>query len=124
MWANMFLLFCISLIPVTTEWLRNVPSEPLPAAAFGVVCLLAAVAFTTLVRTIIRANGRDSLVGAAIASDVKGNVSLAMYVAGVGLAYVEVWIAYALYAAVAIMWMIPDRRFTRGTRIEREEKPA
>ncbi len=114
MWSNMFLLFCLSLIPVTTEWLRQDPyHEPLPAAAFGVVCLLAGFAFTMLVRMIIRANGRDSLVGRAIASDIKGNASLAMYAAGVGLAYVEVWIAYALYAAVAVVWMVPDRRFTR-----------
>jgi len=128
MWANMFLLFCLSLIPVTTEWLRMAPNSPLPAAAFGSVGLLAAFAYFLLVHAIIRANGRDSLVGTAIASDIKGNASIAMYVAGVGLAYVEVWIAYALYAAVAVMWMIPDRRFTRGARTdprnEREERPA
>ena len=115
MWANMFLLFCLSLIPVTTEWLRKAPyHEPLPAAAFGVVGLLAAFAYFLLVHAIIRANGRDSLVATAIASDIKGNASIAMYAAGVGLAYVEVWIAYALYAAVAVMWMVPDRRFARG----------
>ncbi len=116
MWANMFLLFCLSLIPVTTEWVRNAPDEPLTAAAFGVVGLLAAFAFFLLVHAIIRANGRDSLVGNAIASDIKGNASIAMYVAGVGLAYVEVWIAYVLYAAVAVMWMVPDRRFARAGR--------
>lgn len=120
MWANMFLLFCLSLIPVTTEWLRDAPNEPLPAAAFGVVCLLAGFAFTLLVRMIIRANGRDSLVGRAIASDIKGNASLAMYAAGVGLAYVEVWIAYALYAAVAVVWMVPDRRFTRRSGVDHQ----
>jgi uncharacterized membrane protein len=128
MWANMFLLFCLSLIPVTTEWLRQAPHEPLPAASFGVVGLLAAFSYFLLVRAIIRANGRDSLVGTAIASDIKGNASIGMYVAGVGLAYVGVWIAYALYAAVAVMWMVPDRRFTRGARTndmnEREERPA
>jgi uncharacterized membrane protein len=113
MWANMFLLFCLSLIPVTTEWLREAYHEPLPAASFGVVGLLAAFAYFLLVHAIIRANGRDSLVGTAIASDLKGNASIVLYAAGVGLAYVDVWIAYALYAAVAVMWMIPDRRFTR-----------
>jgi hypothetical protein len=71
MWANMFLLFCLSLIPVVTEWLRDTYHEPLPAAAFGVVGLLAAFAYFLLVHAIIRANGRDSLVGAAIASDIK-----------------------------------------------------
>jgi len=116
MWANMFLLFCLSLIPVTTEWLRDEYREPLPAASFGIVGLLAACAFYLLVRAIIRANGRGSLVGTAIASDLKGNASIVAYAAGVGLAYVNVWIAYGIYAAVAIMWMVPDRRFTRGAR--------
>ncbi len=115
MWANMFLLFWLSLIPVVTEWLRDAYREPLPAASFGIVALAAAFAYFLLVRAIIRANGRDSLVGMAINADIKGNASIVMYAAGVGLAYVEVWIAYALYAAVAVMWLIPDRRFTRST---------
>ena len=69
-----------------------------------------------LVRAIIRANGRDSTVGMAIASDIKGKVSLVLYAAGVGLAFVEPWIAYVLYVAVAVMWLIPDRRFTGNRR--------
>jgi uncharacterized membrane protein len=113
MWANMFLLFCISLIPVVTEWLRDEYHEPLPAASFGIVALAAGGAYWLLVHAIIRANGQDSLVGTAIASDLKGNVSLVLYAAGVGLAYVNVWIAYALYALVTVMWIIPDRRLTR-----------
>ena len=113
MWANMLLLFCLSLIPVVTEWLHSFYPHPLPAASFGIVGLAAALAYTALVRTIIRANGRDSVVARAIASDVKGYVSLAGYAAGVGLAFVAVWISYVLYAGVAVMWLIPDRRFTR-----------
>jgi uncharacterized membrane protein len=113
---------------VVTEWLRDTYHEPLPAASFGVICLLAAFAYFLLVHAIIRANGPDSLVGTAIASDIKGNASIAMYVAGVGLAFVEVWIAYALYAAVAVIWMVPDRRFARGGRMNdrhgREERRA
>jgi uncharacterized membrane protein len=109
---------------VVTEWLRDTYHEPLPAASFGVVCLLAGFAYFLLVHAIIRANGRDSLVGTAIASDIKGNASIAMYAAGVGLAYVDVWIAYALYAVVAVMWMVLDRRFTRGGRLAREERAA
>ena len=116
MWSNMFLLFWLSLAPVVTEWIRNFPTRPLPVASFGVVSLAAALSYGLLVRTIIRANGRGSLVGRAISSDLKGNISLVMYAAGVGLAFVSVWIAYALYAAVAIMWLIPDRRFARTTR--------
>jgi uncharacterized membrane protein len=116
MWANMFLLFWLSLIPVVTEWLREFPWKALPAASFGVVALAAALSYAVLVRAIIRANGRDSLVGKAISSDLKGYLSLVMYAAGLGLAFVEVWIAYALYVAVAVMWLIPDRRFTRGNK--------
>jgi uncharacterized membrane protein len=115
MWANMLLLFCLSLAPVVTEWIRSNPMASLPVASFGIVSLAAALSYTLLVRGIIRANGRDSLVGRAIASDLKGNASLAVYAAGVGLAFVSVWIAYALYVAVAIVWLIPDRRFSRTT---------
>jgi uncharacterized membrane protein len=113
MWANSFLLFWLSLIPVLTEWLRRWYEEPLPASAYGMVALAAALAYTLLVRALIRANGKDSLVATAISSDVKGYVSLGMYAAGVGLAFVSPWISYALYAAVSVMWWIPDRRFTR-----------
>ena len=118
MWANMFLLFWLSLIPVVTEWLRDAYHEPLPAASFGIVALAAAFAYFLLVHAIIRANGRDSLVGTAIDTDFKGNVSIVLYAAGVGLAYFDVWIAYALYAGVAVMWLIPDRRFARSGAID------
>ena len=114
MWANMLLLFWLSLIPVVTEWLHTFYRHRLPAASFGIVALAAAFSYSALVHAIIRANGRDSLVGTAISSDRKGVASLVMYAGGVGSTFVSVWIAYALYAAVAVMWLIPDRRFTRG----------
>jgi uncharacterized membrane protein len=113
MWTNMFLLFWLSLIPVTAEWLKTAYQEALPAAFFGFIGLAAALAYSFLVLAIIRANGRESLVGTAIASDLKGKISLALYAAGVGLAFVDVRIAYALYTAVSVMWLIPDRRLTR-----------
>jgi uncharacterized membrane protein len=113
MWANLFLLFWLSLIPVATEWLRDEYRHALPAAAYGLISLAAAIAYTILVRALIRANGRDSRVAEAISSDRKGYVSLALYAAGVGLAFVSPWISYGLYAAVSVMWFIPDRRFTR-----------
>jgi uncharacterized membrane protein len=113
MWANLFLLFWLSLIPVLTEWLRDEYRHPLPAAAYGIVALAAAIAYTVLVRALIRANGRDSAVATAIASDAKGYASLGLYAAGVGLAFVSPWISYAIYAALSVMWFIPDRRFTR-----------
>jgi uncharacterized membrane protein len=114
MWANLFLLFWLSLIPVLTKWLTDEYRHALPAAAFGVVALLAGVAYSVLVRTLIRANGRDSVLSEAIGSDLKGNASLVMYAAAVGLAFVSPWISYAIYAAVSVMWFVPDRRFTRS----------
>jgi uncharacterized membrane protein len=113
MWANLFLLFWLSLIPVLTEWLRDEYRHALPAAAYGAVALAAGIAYAILTRTLIRANGRDSAVARAIGPDVKGYGSLVLYAAGVGLAFVSPWISYALYAAVALIWFVPDRRFTR-----------
>jgi uncharacterized membrane protein len=114
MWANLFLLFWLSLIPVLTEWLRDGYRHALPAAAYGAGQLAAGFAYAILVRALIRANGRESAVAQAIGSDVKGYASLVLYAAGVGLAFVSPWISYALYVAVAVLWFVPDRRFTRS----------
>jgi uncharacterized membrane protein len=113
MWANLFLLFCLSLVPVMTVWVREEYEYPLPAVGYGLVAIVAAVAYSFLVRALIRVNGRDSAVARAIGSDVKGYASLAGYAAGVGLAFISPWISYALYVAVALMWFVPDRRFAR-----------
>lgn len=114
MWTNLFLLFWLSLIPVLTEWLRDEYRHSLPAAAYGVVALASGLAFILLGQTLIRANGPDSAVARAIAADVKGFASLGLYAAGVGLAFVSPWIAYALYAGVALIWFAPDPRFTHS----------
>jgi uncharacterized membrane protein len=114
MWANLFLLFWLSLIPVLTEWLRDEYRHALPAATYGAVALAAGLAYTILVRTLIRANGYSSAVAEAIGSDLKGYASLLLYAAGVGLAFVSPWIAYAAYVAVALLWFVPDRRFARS----------
>lgn len=114
MWANMFLLFWLSLIPLVTVWVRDEYRQSLPAAAYGTVALASAIAYSLLVRALIRANGPDSAVGRAIGSDVKGNASLGFYLAAVGLAFVSPWIAYGFYVAVAVMWFVPDRRFVRS----------
>jgi uncharacterized membrane protein len=118
MWANMLLLFCLSLIPVSAEWMRTAyhdgfgPSRP--AAFFGIVGLASALAYTWLVRALIRANGRDSALARAIHTDFKGKVSLALYAAGVALAFLSPYVAYACYAAVSVIWLIPDRRFAHA----------
>ena len=113
MWSNLFLLFWLSLIPVCTTWVRQFYADPVPAAAYGVVGLAAGIAYSMLVRTIIKVNGSDSKVARAIATDRKGYASLALYSAGVALAFVSPWISYALYATVSVMWFIPDRRLSR-----------
>lgn len=113
MWTNLFLLFWLSLIPVLTEWLRDEYKYPLPAATYGVVLLASGFAYRLLIRSLIRANGRDSAVARAIGSDVKGNISLVVYAAAMPLAFVSPWISYALYVAVALLWFVPDRRFVR-----------
>jgi len=113
MWANLHLLFWLSLIPVLTEWIGEHYTKTAPAATYGVVCLGSAAAFTLLVQAIIRADGSSSLVATAIGSDVKGRISLAAYAAATGLAFVTPWITYVLLAAVAVMWFVPDRRLDR-----------
>ncbi|MGA2528884.1 MAG: TMEM175 family protein [Acidimicrobiales bacterium] len=110
MWANLHLLFWLSLMPIVTAWIGHYPIHSLPAASYGVVGLGAAVGYWILVRRIIHANGDSSTVARAIGSDLKGNISLVFYVAGTGLAFVAPVVSYVLYAAVAVMWFVPDRR--------------
>jgi uncharacterized membrane protein len=113
MWANLHLLFWLSLIPVLTEWVGISYRHTWPAAVYGMVALAAAIAYSVLVRAIIRANDRDSVVASAIGSDRKGVASLVIYAAAVGLAFLSPWISYALYASVSVIWFIPDRRLSR-----------
>jgi uncharacterized membrane protein len=113
MWANLHLLFWLSLIPVLTEWIGEHYEKTAPAATYGVVCLGSAVAFALLVQAIIRADGSSSLVATAIGGDVKGRISVAAYAAATGLAFVSPWISYVLLVAVALMWFVPDRRLDR-----------
>jgi uncharacterized membrane protein len=110
MWSNLNLLFWLSLIPFLTKWVSKYYDYHLPASAYGVIGLMAGLAYSILCRSIIRANGDDSEVARAIGSDLKGNTSVVLYALGVGLAWVSPWIAYALYAAISVMWFVPDRR--------------
>jgi uncharacterized membrane protein len=113
MWANLHLLFWLSLIPVLTEWIGRHYRATAPAATYGLVCLGAAVAFTVLTRAIIRADGPDSAVAAGLGRDLKGRLSVAAYAAATGLAFASPWVSYAIFAAIAITWFIPDRRLSR-----------
>src|SRR5580704_417760 len=113
MWANLHLLFWLSLIPVLTEWIGGHHDSTAPAAVYGLVGLGSAVAFTILTQAIIRADGSASPVAQAVGRDVKGRASMALYAAAAALAFVNPWISYALFAAVAVMWFVPDRRLSR-----------
>jgi len=118
MWANLHLLFWLSLTPFATGWMGRNHFAPLPTAMYGVVLLFSALAYTILVRMIIAAEGPSSRLKAAIGSDAKGYLSLAMYAAAIPLAFVNRWIAYALYVAVVLMWLVPDRRIERRVEVE------
>jgi len=113
LWANLHLLFWLSLTPFVTGWMGRNNFAPLPTAVYGVVLLCAAIAYTILVRTIIAAQGPQSRLKEAIGGDAKGYASLAMYAAAIPLAFTNRWVAYALYVAVALMWLVPDRRIER-----------
>lgn len=113
MWANLHLLFWQSLIPFVTGWMGENHFAALPTALYGVVLLMTAVAYSILQRIIIAKQGRDSLLGGAIGHDRKGQLSLVFYLMGIGLAFVNQWLADAMYVLVALMWFIPDRRIER-----------
>ena len=117
LWANLFLLFWLSLVPLIIRWLDEAGFVPLPTAAYGVVLGMAAVGYTLTQRMIIAANGgRDSALARALGRDIKGKLSLVIYPVGVILAFVAPWLAIALYVAVSAMWLVPDRRIERGLR--------
>ena len=113
LWSNLHLLFWLSLTPFTTAWMDENHFATLPVAVYGTGLLMNAIAYTILVRSLIHTHGRDSEFAARIGSDTKGYVSLAIYIAAVGLAFVNSWVSLALYFLVAVIWFIPDRRFER-----------
>lgn len=113
MWANLHLLFWLSLFPVATAWAGEYPDAAAPAADYGVVLLAAALAWLILQRQIVRAGGS---LGEVIGSDLKGKLSVILYVLGIALAFVHGWAAEAVYGLVAVMWIVPDRRIERQLR--------
>jgi uncharacterized membrane protein len=113
LWANLHLLFWLSLVPFTTAWMGENHFAAVPASAYGIVLLAAALAFFALQRAIIRDQGNGSLVATAVGRDVKGKLSPLLYAAGIGLAFVSDWLAVAVYAGVALLWLVPDRRLER-----------
>jgi len=113
LWANLHLLFWLSLVPFVTGWMNETHFASLQVAAYGAVLLLAACAYTILTRVLVAEHGKDSLIARGLGSDFKGNISLAIYVVAIALAYWQRWIACGLYAVVAAIWLVPDRRFEK-----------
>ena len=110
LWANMNLLFWLSLIPFTTGWMGENHFAPLPTAVYGVVLLLAAVSYTILQTLIVAQQGEHSKLGEAVGKDRKGKLSMLLYIVAISLAFVNEWISDGLYVLVALMWLVPDRR--------------
>ena len=113
LWANLHLLFWLSLVPFVTAWLGENHFGRNPAALYGTVLLMAAIAYSLLVRALLSLHGHDSLLASALGSDFKGKISVVIYAVAIALAFVNAWISCALYVLVAVMWIIPDRRIER-----------
>ena len=110
LWANLFLLFWLSLVPFVIRWIDETGFQPLPTAAYGVVLAMAAVGYVWLEWALVACNGPESALAIAVGNDVKAKISLGLYAIGIALAFVRPWIAIVLYAAVALAWFLPDRR--------------
>lgn len=110
MWANLHLLFWLSLFPFVTGWMGENHFTPMPSAFYGAVLLMAAIAYYILQSIIVAQRGRDSRLAAAIGRDFKGKLSPVFYAAGIGASFFRPWVAGCIYVFVALMWLIPDRR--------------
>jgi len=113
LWANLHLLFWLSLIPFVTRWMGENHFATLPVAVYGAVLLLAAIAYFILTRVLLTLHARDSVLATALGRDSKGKISLVVYLAAVPLSFVDPRLALALYVLVAVIWLVPDRRIER-----------
>jgi uncharacterized membrane protein len=121
LWANLHLLFWLSLIPFTTAWMGETHLEPWPVAVYGTVLLLAGVAYFLLTKALINLHGQASSLASSIGRDRKGQISIAIYVLAIPLSFAQPWISEGFYVIVAIMWLVPDRRIERMFRSERAD---
>jgi TMEM175 potassium channel family protein len=113
LWANLHLLFWLSLVPFVTGWMGENHFAARPVALYGAVLLMAGIAYYTLSQLLIRHQGRDSVLAKAVGRDFKGQISVILYVAAIGLSFLNRWIAVGIYVLVVVMWLIPDRRIER-----------
>jgi uncharacterized membrane protein len=113
LWANLVLLFCLSLAPFTTAWMGENHYAPVPVAVYGVMLLSAGVAYFVLTKSLIAHHGKNSVLATSIGNDWKGTVSVLVYVLAIPMAFVWPWLACACYSLVAVMWLLPDRRIEK-----------
>jgi uncharacterized membrane protein len=113
LWANLHLLFWLSLVPFVTSWMGENHFAALPVALYGVVLVFAGVAYYILTRALIALHGRDSRIATALGNDFKGKISVVLYLVAIPMAFVNAWIACGVYFSVAIIWLIPDRRIEK-----------
>lgn len=113
LWANLHLLFWLSLIPFTTAWIGDNYDVRLPVIAYGVVLLFCAIAYFILQSTIIKTHDAEFPLREAVGSDTKGKISIVLYLLGIGLSFINPWFGIGLYIVVAVMWLIPDQRIER-----------
>jgi uncharacterized membrane protein len=123
LWANLHLLFWLSLFPFATGWMGQNDFAEVPTAAYGVVLIMAAISYTILQTTIVHQQPSDSRLAAALGRDFKGKASIVIYVAAIGLAFVNRWLGVALYVVVSLMWLVPDRRIENAD-VQRTSTPA
>jgi len=114
LWANLHLLFWLSLIPFVTEWTGESTFASWPVAIYGCVCFMAGIAYSILTRVLIRRHGHDSPLALAVKGDGKGNISVAMYALAIPMAFFRPGLAFLLYASVTFLWIVPDRRIEKA----------
>ena len=120
LWANLHLLFWLSLFPFFTGWMGENHFAELPTAAYGILLLLAAIAYFILHTAIVADQGRESILAAAVGRNLKGKISPAVYAIAIPLSFVSRWISLALYVIVSLMWLVPDRRVESQVRVRRD----
>ena len=113
LWANLHLLFWLSLIPFVTAWMGENHFASAPVALYGIILLLSAIAYTILVQSLVSLHGPDSFLANALGADFKGKISVVLDLIAVPLAFIRPWVAFAIYGFVAVMWLVPDRRIER-----------
>jgi uncharacterized membrane protein len=113
LWANLLLLFCLSLAPFTTAWMGENHYAPLPVATYGLMLMCAGIAYFILTKTLIARHGHESVLAKSIGNDWKGTMSVLVYVLAIPIAFFKPWIACACYTFVAVMWLLPDRRIEK-----------